>query len=238
MSKVLALDTSSDLCSVSLHLNHQFYSISELAPRKHGELLMPMITRLLKEQDIALKELDAIAFGCGPGSFTGLRIAAGVTQGLAYGLDCPVIPVSNLRALALQGFEAHKHKHVLVSIDARMDEVYWSLMEVDESSNELVSSSAGEHVTKPEALDMFSGIEPSSDFSVVGVGSGFEFVDRYPAQARASLDKIDVSMRPHAEAICKLAVQDFQEGIFCQPEQAAPVYIRDQVAWKKLPGRE
>jgi len=170
MSNILALDTSSDYCSVSLYSKGEFTSSSELAPRSHTQLLLPMAKQIVEDSGIKLKDLDAISFGCGPGSFTGLRIAAGVAQGLAYGLGCSIFPISNLKAMALQCYKQSGEKNVLVALDARMNEVYWSVCQVGIQGNiAVVESCGGEHVSTPELLTLPNG---AADFA--GVGSGFD----------------------------------------------------------------
>lgn len=236
MAKILALDTSSELCSVSLFVDGELYSKSELAPRQHAQLLLPMIQSLVADQRVALKDLDAIAFGRGPGSFTGLRIAAGVTQGLAYGLDCPVVPVSNLQALALQSYRETGYEKVLVAIDARMDEVYWSECVIAESDEGVLVETFGvEHVTKPEALCLSNQTDASD---VSGVGSGFAVIERMTPAIKNGLSRVDVDWHPRAEEVALIAVRKLHEGKTCSAEQAAPVYIRDEITWKKLPGKE
>lgn len=231
MTNVLALDTSSDQCSVSLYHNGSFFSLAELAPRKHAQLLLPMIQQLLADQNVRLADLDVIAFGCGPGSFTGLRIAAGVTQGLAFGLGCKVVPVSTLKALALQASEEFLADDVLVAVDARMDEVYWSLNHVNRETCD-VGVASGERVTSPEMVSV------NEERTVLGVGSGFQFVDRMPQDTTSLIERLVPDFRSSAEAVCKLALKAYLGGECCDPADAAPVYVRDEVAWKKLPGKE
>ena len=118
---LLALETATEACSAALAVDGDIRERFEVAPRGHSELILPMVDELMAEADISIEQVDAIAFGRGPGAFTGLRIAVGVTQGIAFGADLPVVPVSTLAALA-QGSESNS---VLAAIDARMDEVYW-----------------------------------------------------------------------------------------------------------------
>lgn len=235
MPTILALDSSSEYCSVALCIDGLIHSKHELAPRKHAQLLLPMITELVASHGLALSDLDAIAFGRGPGSFTGLRIAAGITQGLAFGLSCPVIPVSNLQALALQAYQREDAERVLVAVDARMDEVYWSECTISLIDAEpVVETISGEHVGKPESLEL---LEPESQ-GMLGIGTGFSFIGRMPDALTAHLSSIDAESQPRAEEIAMIANQHFKQGNTCLAEQAAPVYIRDEIAWKKLPGRE
>ncbi|MCW8941987.1 MAG: tRNA (adenosine(37)-N6)-threonylcarbamoyltransferase complex dimerization subunit type 1 TsaB, partial [Gammaproteobacteria bacterium] len=129
--KILAIDTATEACSAALYIESEapdagITSEYQLAPREHSRLILKMIDRLLSQAGIAVAELDAIAFGRGPGSFMGLRIAAGVVQGIAFAHDIPVIPVSTLKTIAQRAYELTGSKNVLAAIDARMDEVYWA----------------------------------------------------------------------------------------------------------------
>jgi len=238
MPNILALDTSSDNCSVALYQNAELDLMCEPAPRKHTQLILPMVKSIVDKHHLALNQFDALAFGCGPGSFTGIRIAAGVAQGFAFGLDCPVYPISNLKAMALQCYREHGISKVLVAIDARMDEVYWSLCLVIESSDKTsleVKTLLGEFVTKPELLEL-SDVDLSD--GLIGCGSGFEFFSRFPDSTQNALCSFDQNARPKADAICELALVEYQQGKNGDISSALPSYVRDTVTWKKLPGRE
>ena len=127
MNNILALDSSTDACSVALSIDGVLTSRFEIATQSHTQRLLPMVEELLAEQQLALADLDALAFSRGPGSFTGLRICIGIIQGLAYGANLPVIPVSTLEAMAMGFYRANRsiNEPLLVALDARMDEVYW-----------------------------------------------------------------------------------------------------------------
>jgi len=136
---ILAIETATEACSASLIMSDRLITRFELAPREHTKLLLPMMEEVLKEAGITLKEVDAIAFSRGPGAFTGLRIAAGVAQGVALSIDKPVIPVSTLEALALQATkDNYQQETIVAALDARMGEVYWGLFKYEEEKIVLI----------------------------------------------------------------------------------------------------
>lgn len=232
--KLLALDTSSEGCSAALWLDGQISERFELAPRGHTRLLMPMVRELLAEQGLSPNDLDALAFARGPGSFTGLRIATGVIQGLAWGLNLPVVPVSSLSAVALDAIEQHQladGEHIAVAFDARMGEVYWGTFLCRQGLPVLIGE---ERVCPPGAVSL-----PDSDVSAnwTGVGQGWTLKGDMPEVVVCRIRAVDDTLVPRAAMVARLAEQDFRHGIAVPAELAQPVYIRDEVAWKKLPGR-
>ncbi len=218
--KLLAFDTSTEACSVALSLDGALLERFELH-NQHSEHLLPLIEALLAEGGIALNRLDAIAFGRGPGSFTGLRIGAGVAQGLAFGANLPLVPVSSLAALA-QGVNADK---VLAAFDARMQQVYWCAYRRDEKG--LVQQVMDETVVHPAEIPL-----PGGD-NWVGAGSGW---DAYPeilgARAAVSLQRWEAKIYPRARDLAVLAAVAYNEGQVISAEQGLPVYVRDEVARK------
>lgn len=226
---ILALDTTAESCSVALWRDGDVFTRLESTPRTHTRRLMPMIRTLLAEQGLAPAELSAIAFGRGPGSFTGLRIAAGVTQGLAFGLGCPVVPVSSLAACALQTCLQRQVSRIAVAFDARMNEVYWGCYE---AANGIVVARCDERVCAPEDLSL-----PTLGQPWFGAGDGWKFRDRMPMDVREAVIESDTTLVPTAEAVVRLAAVSFAQGLTCDAADAAPVYLRDSVAWQKLPGR-
>jgi tRNA threonylcarbamoyladenosine biosynthesis protein TsaB len=232
--KLLALDTSSEGCSAALWLDGQISERFELAPRGHTRLLMPMVRELLAEQGLSPNDLDALAFARGPGSFTGLRIATGVIQGLAWGLNLPVVPVSSLSAVALDAIEQHQladGEHIAVAFDARMGEVYWGTFLCQQGLPVLIGE---ERVCPPGAVSL-----PDSDVSAnwTGAGQGWTLKGDMPEVVVCRIRAVDDTLVPRAAMVARLAEQDFRHGIAVPAELAQPVYIRDEVAWKKLPGR-
>lgn len=218
MSKILALDTATEACSVALLCDGQVLEDFQVLPRLHSQRLLPMIEQILSEAGVSLKQLDALAFGRGPGAFTGLRIATGMVQGLALGADLPVCPVSSLAALAQQAWRTHNARQVIASIDARMDEVYWGQFAL---ADDLMRPVSVEAVTPPEEV-----IAPDA---ACGIGSGWQFAERFACSANL----VDTQALPHAQDIALLAEEDVNAGRVLSAEQAQPVYLRDKVAKKK-----
>jgi len=219
--KLLALDTATEACTVALWLDGSVLERFEFG-NHHAERLLPMIDALLAEAGLVLTQLDALAFGRGPGSFTGLRIGAGVTQGLAFGADLPVVPVSSLAALA-QGVEATK---VLAAFDARMQQIYWGAYV--RNANGQMEVQGAEVVSSPLAVPVPDG----EDW--YGAGTGW---DAYHASLQQHLGACLAGWHrngmPRARHVAELGVAGFQSGMAIAAEAALPVYIRDNVAAKK-----
>ncbi|MFP4154502.1 MAG: tRNA (adenosine(37)-N6)-threonylcarbamoyltransferase complex dimerization subunit type 1 TsaB [Halothiobacillaceae bacterium] len=229
--RLLALETATEGCSAALSIDGAVSARFELAPRRHTQLLLPMVEELLAEADMTVSGLDAIAFGRGPGSFTGVRIAAAVAQGLAFGADLPLVPVSTLAALAAGALPEGRAGTVLALIDARMDEVYAGLFSVETSGRlnpvwpERVCPPA--EVPSPLAADW------------IATGSGW---DRYGAGIIDRLSvppaRVEAGALPLAASTVRLAAFEFAQGGGLAPEDALPVYLRDQVATPPaMPGR-
>ncbi len=216
--KLLALDTSTDACSAALWLDGEIAERFALG-REHAGRILPMIEELLAEAGLALASLDAIAFGRGPGSFTGLRIAAGVVQGLAFGADRPVVPVSSLAALA-QGVDAPR---VLAAFDARMHQVYWGAYA--RGADGLTALVGVECVVAPDQVPLPDGA------GWTGAGTGW---DAYAAMLAARLGARVAGRRsgchPRARDVAALAASAYRAGRAVPAEQAIPVYLRDEVA--------
>ncbi|KEF31051.1 putative molecular chaperone [Marinobacter nitratireducens] len=230
--KLLALDTSSGGCSAALLDDGEITERFEIAPRGHTRLLMPMVRELLAEKNLTPSELDALAFACGPGSFTGIRIATGVVQGLAWGLDIPVVPVSSLAAVAvgaIDQFGLAEGDAVAVAFDARMGEVYWGCFGCADGLPVLLGE---EQVCPPSMVSL-----ESCSGRWVGAGPGWQFrADMPGAVSNAVPDSIE-SLVPRASGVARLAIHAAESGATVSADKAQPVYIRDEVAWKKLPGR-
>jgi len=218
--KLLAIDTATEACSAALHIDGVTTLKYEVVPRKHAELILTMVDELLSESSLSLRQLDALAFGRGPGAFTGVRIATGVIQGLSMSADCPVVPVSTLAALA-QG-AISESKQIACAIDARMSEVYWGLYQANEDN--IMQLVGEETVCLPDAVHI-----PTSN-GWLGVGSGWEtYENELQTRLAGSLSGFRPGDYPSAEAICVLALDAYQRGEVVDAAEAQPVYLRDKV---------
>lgn len=215
--RILALETSTEYCSVALWQDGSVSSRCELAGQRHSEILMEMINGLLAESGVTLKQLDGLAFGRGPGSFTGVRIACGVAQGLALGADLPVAGICTLEALA----EASVQDKVIAVLDARMGELYHAAYEKQGGDWIEVSFPC---VCKPGDAPAV----PGSGWHLLGSGVGVspELLERYDRQ----LADIDGKVVPQASAIASLGAREIQRGVGLDAAQALPLYVRDKVA--------
>lgn len=224
--KLLAIDTSTEACSAAVIIDGEMRDRYRLAPREHARLILPMIDELMSEAGMKPGDLDALAFGRGPGAFTGLRIAAGVVQGIAFAADLPVVPVSSLAALA-QGVHRELGKtRVLAAIDARMQEVYWSAYQCDAHGSmrltDVEAVCAPERIPLPEGRDWF------------GAGSGWEsYLSQLQHRLAGRLSGWEGRRYPAARDVAELGVVGLKEGIAVDASQALPVYLRDEVAAKK-----
>ncbi|MFT3789724.1 MAG: tRNA (adenosine(37)-N6)-threonylcarbamoyltransferase complex dimerization subunit type 1 TsaB [Rudaea sp.] len=227
---ILAIDTATEACSAALAAGGAIIERSELAPRRHAELILPMIESLLAEAGIARRDLDGIAVGRGPGAFTGVRLAISVAQGLALGLGVPVVPVSSLAALAIDAPDgaAHRDDVILAVIDARMGEIYAGAFR--RTRDMLVEAISDETVGPAEKWNLpQSTLAGGSRWSIVGSGW-----DAYRDALRARLCTppafADGARYPQARAVLRLAAPRFAQGGGVAPEAALPVYLRDKVA--------
>ncbi|WP_043528128.1 tRNA (adenosine(37)-N6)-threonylcarbamoyltransferase complex dimerization subunit type 1 TsaB [Litchfieldella xinjiangensis] len=231
MPTLLALDASTQACSAALMVHREgrdeVISRFSLAPREHTRRLMPMVEELLAEAGIGVSSLDAVAYGRGPGSFTGLRIAAGTAQGLAFGADRPLLGVSTLEALALRANRHHHVRHVLAALDARMGEIYVAAYRCHDDGLERLLDEA---VLPPERLTLPSNAQ---DVDWVGVGSGWTLWDAMPVLLQDAMSQTFEDMHPAAEEMAWLAARQFAAGEAREAHLIQPIYLRDQVAWQK-----
>ncbi|PCI66501.1 MAG: tRNA (adenosine(37)-N6)-threonylcarbamoyltransferase complex dimerization subunit type 1 TsaB [Gammaproteobacteria bacterium] len=228
MSKILAIDSSTEACSVALLLDGKVFKRFQLAPRKHAELLLPMVDDILKQADVSLVELDAIACCVGPGAFTGLRIAVSVAQGLAFASNLPCIAFSSLEMLAIRAFKKTKANICLSAIDARMKEVYFAIFErLDDGNAKLVGS---ERVIDPLEIEFRNW---DINAQAVKIGNGWsEYEFNHSIKQLNTIELLD--QFPHAVDMLDIAESALNANKLLKPELLQPIYIRNNVAKKKL----
>lgn len=221
--KILAIETSSAACSIALMVDDDILAMHEMMPMQHAKNILPMIKKLLHTKDIDLKQLDAVAFGCGPGSFTGIRLAASVAQGLGYACQLPLIPVSSLAAIAQATYQDLQWDSLIVAIDARIQEIYYAQYHLN---NGLMALLGDEVVGKPEKMIINQG-----DKNWCGVGNAWEV---YASAISYKPRKLDITRLPNATAIALIAKEKLQKGeIIHDPALALPIYLRENIAKKQ-----
>lgn len=225
---ILAIDAATEACSVALSVDGQSYSSFVICPQQHSQRLLPMIEDVLRQAGIELGDVDYLAYGQGPGSFTGIRIATGVMQGLAMGADIPVIGISTLATMAQQAITEFGADNVVSAIDARMSEVYIARYD---NNNGVAIMIGSERVMPPaEAMTEFS---LSPEISAVGTGWA-----AYAELSGLEVDYLTPIQYPNALHMLTLSEDAIAKGLAVPVEKAQPTYLRDKVTWKKLPGRE
>ncbi|MEO8628858.1 MAG: tRNA (adenosine(37)-N6)-threonylcarbamoyltransferase complex dimerization subunit type 1 TsaB [Betaproteobacteria bacterium] len=216
--KILAFDTSSEWCSVALQRDGQVCSRETHAGQRHSELIIAMIDALLMESGVRVADLEAIAFGAGPGSFTGLRIACGIAQGLAFGADLPVACVSTLLAVA----EATQAQRVIVALDARMSELYYAAYE---RTNDRWRTVHAPRLCVPTATPEVEG------GGWIGAGTGFAVhADALAQHYAGQVIGTRPELHPSARAVASLGAQMVRDGLAVPADDAQPLYLRDRVA--------
>jgi tRNA threonylcarbamoyladenosine biosynthesis protein TsaB len=223
--KLLAIDTATDTCSAALWIDGEVRERFEIAPQRQSELILPMMDALLAEAGLRPAALDALAFGRGPGSFTGVRIATGVVQGVALAADLPVVLVSTLAALAQGHLRATGCRRVLAAYDARMGEVYWAACEADDEG--IMRVVGDELVVPAHAVPLADGT------GWHGAGSGWAVhAEVLGRRLDARVTQIDPEARCHAQDVARIGASDCGAGRAVPAERALPVYLRDRIAWK------
>lgn len=223
--KLLAVETSTEACSAALHIDGIVEERFEIAPREHTRLILPMIDALMADAELKPQQLDVLAFSRGPGSFTGVRVSTGVIQGIAFGADLPVVPVSTLAAIAQDYLKTNNNECVFTAMDARMGEIFWGVYQkTQQGYAELMGKEAvtlADNIVFPEKQG-------------VGIGSGWKV---YHQQMSDCLGKlllgIETDCLPRASAIADLGVIGYEQNGAVDVEQAMPVYLRDKVAKKE-----
>jgi len=223
--KILAFDTSTEWCSVALNLDGELTGQAVLAGQTHSEWLLPMVQALLAEAGLSLKQLDALAIGQGPGSFTGLRIACGVAQGLAFGANLPVIEVVTLEAMAAQALAGNAAAGAVVCLDARMHEVYAA---VYARTPDGLAAQVAPGLFAPSQAPL-----PMTDERYLACGSGFAaYAEALATRYGDRLASWRPELYPSAEWIARLAADHWRAGQMVAAEAVEPLYIRDKVALK------
>ncbi len=215
--KILAFDTSTEYLSIALSSDGSTLTRECLAVQQHAALLLPMVREVMAEASLSFTQLDCIAFGAGPGSFTGLRIACSVAQGLAFGAGIPVVGVSTLRAMA----HASGGMRVIAALDARMGEIYHAAYEkINGEWKEVIAPNVCKTISAPALKGN----------GWIGVGNGFAVDEILQARFGSQIAQVDASCFPHAISILELAQIEFAAGRAVAAELAAPIYIRNKVA--------
>lgn len=231
----LAIDASTEACSVALQVNGKVFSRYDLCPQSHSLRLLPMVDEVLTEAGIKLSQCDGLIFGRGPGSFTGVRIGVGVAQGLAFAANLPVFGVSSLQAMAQLAFMEGKVQgtSVIAAIDARMGEVYNGYFTLDD--NNIMQPQCAEAVTAPDQLAQhLSSVVNNAEY---GVGTAWDAYNEVLSSLKNNEGTPEI-LFPSAEAMLAIGVNSLEQGKGVAAEDAQPVYVRDTVSWKKLPGKE
>jgi tRNA threonylcarbamoyladenosine biosynthesis protein TsaB len=222
--KILALDAATEACSAALLRDATVIERYEVPGRGHAARLLPMADELLREAGIDLHDLDAIAFGRGPGGFTGLRIAAGIAQGLAAGSGKPLLPVSNLAAVASAAAGNTGAGRVLTCMDARMGQVYWAACDCTGAAPSAVGA---------ERLSVPVDVALPDDAPWFGAGHGFAAHPGIASRLGAALVGVDSTLLPRAADIARIAAVDFAAGKGLAAAQGLPVYLRDEVVHRR-----
>ena len=226
--KLLAIDTATEACSIALNLDGEIIERYTIEPRSHASQLLPMIDELLAETGLMLTELDAIAFDRGPGSFTGIRIGTSVVQGLAFGAELPVIPVSSLVILAQAAVDKIQAPDMVAMLDARMAEIYWAKFK---KVNGMFILQGEEQLSAPGKLVLSAG-----PWAVIGTGWG-TYEDTLQQNTAIEWTERLPEALPRAADLAMLAATIWEEQGGVEPKQALPLYLRNNVA-KKRESRE
>lgn len=231
---LLALDTATEACSAALWHKGQLLSRSEIVPREHTQRILPLIDELMEQASLSIQDIDAIIFCRGPGSFTGVRIGIGIAQGLALGAGLPMLGFSSLVVLAQGALRQLQAEKVLVAIDARMGEVYWAEYRLNRETG-LWSGQETEQVITPEKarlrIQQLSGCWHYAGTGWLAYPQLQQVIEQQSYQLVVTL--------PDAEYMLDLAVAAWQQArVRLQSvEEIEPLYLRNEVTWKKLPGR-
>lgn len=218
---ILGVETATDACSVAISTEQQIFAQFIIAPQAHSKLILDMVRTVCEQAGVSLSQVQAFAYGMGPGSFTGLRIAASVIQGLAFGMGKPIIAVSSLQALAQQAYNKLSAPNILAILDARMQEIYCGSYLVN--THGLVESEMVDCMQNPESLSFVA------DVNYVAVGTGCKAYNNILSAKHQNLI-LDLSIEhPRAEEIVQLAIAKYANDEFLTPSEAVPAYLRNNV---------
>jgi tRNA threonylcarbamoyladenosine biosynthesis protein TsaB len=229
MTAILAIETATDACSVALYREGEYSQCHEVLPRQHNQRLFSMLSDMLPRGQLRDHGIEALVYGNGPGSFTGLRIAASAVQGLAYASDLPVIAVSTLAcqaATALRFGLVDGRRPVLSTLEARANEIYWAIFAVDDGLPQLQS---GPMATAPEQLELQAA---SGEIDVIGTGA--RRLDEFPGTIAERLSGVYPELLPEARDLIPLALDRIARGERQNALQVQPLYVRDEISWKKV----
>lgn len=220
---VLAIETATDACSVAVSLDGNIVEEFAIIPKQHTRQIFLMLEALLAKNGVTFSQIDVLAFGRGPGSFTGLRIAAAIIQGLAVARDLPIVPISTLHALAEGAYRKYQATQVFSCLDARMNEVYGGYYCFNETTQQMELFSP-EFLARPEAVSF------PKDFNWLGVGSGCKaYLPILQEKSHFIWQEEMGALYPSAYDVVALAIYRFKQGEYVSAEQALPVYFRDKV---------
>lgn len=229
--RILALDTATPACSVAIWQDGNIIAKQRLVEQQHSQYILPMIEQLLSEGQLSLAQLDAIAVGKGPGSFTGVRMAVSVAQGLAFGANLPILPISTLAILAEQAYQLTGHTQVLTAIDARMNELYWAVYQKNAQqqwhcyqTEQVIAAGQIEQQVTHWPMDYQQAIWATA-------GTGWQVSPQLLSQQLTLVNTAVVY--PYAEFMLPLAVTAWQQQLQIPAQQCQPSYLRNDVAWKK-----
>ncbi len=235
---ILAIETATEACSASLSINDVVSKQSQVAPQQHSQLILPMIDSLLQQADLEVSQLDYLAFGRGPGSFTGVRIATGMIQGLSMSANIPVVGVSTLATMAQNALVTNHAQYAVAAIDARMGEVYFGIFK--SNAEGVMTLIENEQVLAPKkAIEKLAAFVSSVNEPFFTVGTGWQ---AYPEllesdeQVKALSRETEI-LYPDAEFMLPYAKSMIAQNQVLSADKVQPVYVRDEVTWKKLPGR-
>jgi tRNA threonylcarbamoyladenosine biosynthesis protein TsaB len=227
---ILSVEASTESCSAAFCTEDNIFVRHQIAPREHSKLLLNMIDELLKEANIGIQNIDAFAYGMGPGSFTGLRIAASIVQGLAFGTNKEVIPVSTLQALAQAAWRKFGYKQVFATLDARMQEIYFGFYELDK--NNIMQNICPDRLTSPEYfIDLPEELLKKNWY---GIGSGVAVYHEVLKKRLPCVSLQESILYPSALEIAIIANKIYEESGGKPAETAIPVYLRNKITEKQV----